>query len=132
MKKCPVCKMTVDSHNTCPVCNTDITNQPYENTNSERYVLNKYFFLHLLKKHKFPIFCALFVLVKTAIDFSNLNWWCIVALLFAGLSVFCSLFPNLAISLDTWKYSEDYAESRSKIGKYTAGIIGVLISLLFW
>lgn len=132
MKKCPVCNMTVDGHSTCPICNADITNQPYENTNSERYVLNKYFFLHLLKKHKFPIFCTLFVLVKTAIDFPNLNWWCVVALLFVGLSVFCSLFQNLAISLDTWKYSEDYAEFRGKIGKYAAGIIAVLISLFFW
>ena len=131
MKKCPVCKMTVDSHNTCPVCNTDITNQPYENTNSERYVLNKYFFLHLLKKHKFPIFSVLFVLVKIAISFSNLNWCYAVALLFAGISVFCSLFKNLAISLSTWKYSEEYAAYNHKFAKYIAGFVAILMAVLY-
>lgn len=92
LKKCPNCKMTVDGHTECPMCHADLLQEPYVDADNEKYKLNKYFLSHLFKCHKYPIFCALIVIVKTIWSYSEFNRFYLIALIFSIYSVTLSLY----------------------------------------
>ncbi len=132
MKFCPKCKMTVDAHCECPVCHNNLTNEPYTADEGEVYVFNKYLIPYLLRVHYFPIVCALVVIIRIILTFSTINWYCLLALFLVFLSLLESLFKNRISAIESWMFSEDYSNIRCTIAKYGAGILGVLVSFLFW
>lgn len=130
MKTCPNFKMTTDSHSECPVCKYDLTNEPYSERKSEKYVFNKYFLPYLLKNHKFALICVLVVLIGIIISMPRLNWLCLIAFLLSVMSLDESLFKNRNIHWQSWMYNEDYLEATYKIGLYGTGI-GAVIVIVF-
>lgn len=98
MKRCPHCKMIVEGHTECPMCHTDIQQEPYLDVECERYRFNKYFFKHILKYHKFPFICLIIVIIKTILSLSSFNRLYLVALLLSTYSVILSLYMKKFIA----------------------------------
>jgi hypothetical protein len=130
MKMCPKCKCTVDAIAECPICGNDILNEPQSEREFEEYKLNKWFFIHLIKCHKFAIICtliALFFIVETITSFSFLHILSLILVVYMWLE---DLFKNLIQKLASWKYSDDYIESTNRVAVYLSGIMAVLAAFI--
>ena len=132
MKWCPKCESVVDAHCECPVCRTDLTDVECVDVRYEIYRYNKYFFLHLFRKHIFQTACLIIVLVNTAISLINgrFHWACLLAIFSAFLSLVESLYRNRMIEFYQYKYSYDFAERSNLINRYASGVLGVILSFL--
>lgn len=134
MKQCPKCKMTVDAHSDCPVCNSDLSQVPYAETNSEKYVLNKYFLPYLFKKHKIPAVSALLVTVLFLLCVTKLNFLWIIPFVLVGYSVFSALFFNRITDFFEYLlsdvYTDDYIERTERVTKYLFAIVGFLFAAI--
>lgn len=124
MKKCPNCKMTVDAYGECPICNYDITNEPKCESQFEKYCLNRYFFIHLIKKHKFPLLCTIITL---AIIIANgfFHYLELISLFLIAIMWFEALFKNLSFRLSEHIFTDLYLESVNKISVFGGGILAV-------
>ena len=130
MKKCPNCHMTVDAYSECPICNSDITNEPENKAQIERYRINKHFFIHLIKKHKFSIVCTILVLIAIFITIKSFGYWQVVSIL---LSVFMwveALYKNLVFKIFNSIYSDGYLEATHKITVYMCGVLAIIAAFL--
>ena len=124
MKTCPNCKMTVDAYSECPICNYDITSEPKCDAQFERYHLNKYVFIHLIKKHAFPLLCTIITLT---IIFANgfFHYLEIISLIIIALMWFEALFKNLSFKLSEHIFTDLYLESVNKISVFGGGILAI-------
>ena len=132
MKWCPKCQSVVDAHCECPVCRTDLTDVECVDVRYEIYRYNKYFFLHLFRKHIFQMACLVIVLVNTVINIINgsFHWACLVAIFLAMLSLVESLYKNRMIQFSEIWNSSDVAEISNRVNRYASGILGVIVSFL--
>ena len=130
MKKCPKCEAVVDAIAECPVCGNGILNQPQEERKIEKYKLNKWFFLHLIKCHKFGIICTLLALFFVIKAITSFGVWHILSLLFIVAMWLEDLFKNLTHKMASWKYSDNYIESTNRISVYLCGIAGVFMAFI--
>lgn len=132
MKWCPKCECVVDAFNECPVCKNDISNEECVDISYEMYRYNKYFFLHLFRKHLFQTICVLvtisgFILAIVNGKFHKIG---LIGVLLAVVSLVESLYENRMISFGQTWYSSDVAEMSIKIGKYIGGVFGVVVAIL--
>ena len=130
MKKCPKCQAVVDAIAECPICGNDILDEPQSEVKIEKDKLNKWFFLHLIKRHKFAIFCTIIVLLFDIITIKSFSYWHILSLIFIVFMWLEDLFKNLTHKMASWKYSDDYIESTNRIAVYFSGIIGVFMAFI--
>ena len=138
MKQCPRCGMTVDAHSECPACACELTNEPYSSDRYEKYRLNKYFPLFLLKRQKFALFCTAVVLVAVFAT-EKYNPFALVSVALLVSLWFESLYKNRAMRLfnlfrDEDFYDQDYLETVQKIRIYITGVLAmawaVILALL--
>lgn len=127
MKKCPKCQAVVDAIAECPICGNDILNQPQEERRIEKYKLNKWFFLHLIKCHKFGIICTLITLFLCFKTITSFSVWHILSLLFIVAMWLEDLFKGLGYIMASWKYSDNYIESTNRFSVYLCGIAGIFM-----
>lgn len=130
MKKCSKCEAVVDAIAECPVCGNDILNEPQSEVKIEKYKLNKWFFLHLIKHHKFAIFCTLIAGILCAKSLKAPSIWHLVSLFLIVAMWLEDLFKNSIHKMASWKYSDDYIDSTNRISMYISGILGVLAAFM--
>lgn len=130
MKTCPKCKMTSDAHSECPLCRTDITGVPYNESKTEKYAFNKYLLVYVLKFAKFFLFCLLACVTVFIIKLPDVSWLYLISL-FCLAVCFCETFYPVKFN-SLWKtvYSEDYLEITKKLTKYESGILAILLMLI--
>ena len=138
MKQCPKCGMTVDAHSECPVCACELTDEPYSTDRYEKYRLNKYFPLFLIKHQKFPLLCTA-VTVVAVFATGKYNPFALISVALLVALWFESLYKNRAIRLfnlfrDEDFYDQDYLETVQKIRIYITGVLAmawaVILALL--
>ena len=132
MKWCSKCECVVDAFNECPVCKNDISNEECVDISYEMYRYNKYFFLHLFRKHLFQTICVLVTVVAFIIAIVNgkFHWSGVAGIFVAVISLLESLYENRFVSFYQNWYSLDAAELSIKIGKYIGGVFGVVVAVL--
>ena len=130
MKKCPNCKMIVDADNECPFCYTTITYEPIVNSDSEKYIYNRYYIGHLIKQSWFSMLCLIFVVVRILLVQTHSLLFCIFSVLLAVLSLVYSIFQRKITKHIQWKYSKEYSVFRSSEAKIMLGVFAVLFSLV--
>ena len=131
MKRCPKCHMTLNAHSECPVCRDDITEVSYEQEDCERYELNKYLLLYLIKYSKLFTMCVLACICIFIINFPLIKWIYIIALLCLVICYCETFYPQKANTILKNIYSEDYLEATAKITKYASGVCAVIVMLIF-
>jgi len=130
MRKCPVCQMTVDAKNECPICAATLTYEPVCDAEREHLLWNRYRWLYIAKCTWFSFLCCLIGLLKVIIarpQFHLLFW---MAAALAAVSLAVSLFQRQIFRLLTWKYSENYAAYEIAVFKYGFGSISLILFLL--
>ena len=130
MKVCPNCKMTVDAENECPFCYTTITYEPISNSDNEKYVFNKYFFGYMIKQSWFSMLCLIIVILRMFFIKTQFNFFFLMPILFAVISLVFSFFQRKIIKNAQWKYSKNYSEFRVVGVKIVTGILAVLFSVI--
>lgn len=130
MKTCPNCKMTTDSHSHCAVCGYEVAEIPYVESNSEKYVLNKYFWRFLFTKHIFQLVCVIIAIVSAIITLPDINWATLGAVVFSVFSLFTSIYRRLFIHLSSWKFDEDYLESTHTVMSVASGTLSIFFACI--
>ncbi len=131
MKKCPICKCTVDEDSVCPYCNASLTYEEEMHTDSEKLVFNKYTVLYYVKQTAFSIIsigvCACLLATNDKAPYASLYGivvlLCLISLLFA-------IFSRFYARVWAKKYKRDYAEASASVRKYLFGIAAMLLSLI--
>ena len=130
MKKCPNSHMTVDAYSECPICNCDITNELENKAQIEGYRINKYFFIHLIKKHKFSLFCTTFVLITLLITIKSFSYWQVVSIILTVIMWVEALYKNLVFKMFNSIYSDGYLDTTHKITIYMCGLLAIIVAFL--
>ncbi len=130
MKQCPMCHMVVDAYAECPMCGADITNEPQNESEIEGYRINKWFLMHLIRHHKFPLICTLLVLMLVLTAITAFDKWSVLSLVFLILMWVEALYKNLVFKLFGGIYSEGFLEVTHTYSKYAAGVFGILFAFL--
>ena len=130
LKDCPKCGMTVAAHCECPLCRTDLTNEPYAETETEKYAFNKYLFVYIIKFAKFLIFCVALCLAAFIIKLPDVSWLYLISLFCLSVCFCETFFSNRFNSMWRAVYSENYLEATKRITKYSSGILAVVIFIL--
>lgn len=122
--------MTVDAYRECPICGNDLTHEPHTEAEIERYAINKYFFVYLIKKHLFPVAFTIAVLLKIFLSITSFGYWQILSILLTVMMWVEALFKNLVVKIFNRIYSDDYLEATHKITVYMCGILAVIAAFL--
>ncbi len=133
MKICPTCKMQIDAENECPICYTTITYEPKVSADKEKYVYNKYFFRHLIKKLWFSVLCFIIALIRLIAkhQFSPQYSLCyVVIFVLLLISLLISVFQRKFSLFLQWKYSKDYSEYVANYTKIIFGAVAILQAFL--
>lgn len=132
MKECPQCKMITDSHSECQVCKYDVTNVKYSERKSEKYVLNKYLFQFIIKKHLFVVFCILFVFAVFIWSLPDIEWEIFIpCFLLVADSFTGAFYPEWKLNGLSKIYSDSFLDTHFGIHKYITGGLAILIALLY-
>ena len=132
MKVCPKCHMTVDAQGECPFCYTTLTYEPTVHSDKERYVLNKYLLLYLLKQSWFSLLCLIVVALKVALTQRAFTTYHLLPLLFLVVSLQFSILGRSIARDIQWKYSESYAVVWTAGVKICTGLLAVLSALIMF
>lgn len=130
MKKCPRCKMTVDTIGVCPVCGEDILDVKDSGDRAEKYALNKYFWAVLWWKHRFAFISVCFVLLAGLVFVTRLQWQYVFPVLLAAVSIGASLFKNWFVKDEYDWFEEMCALAVCNLLKYLCGGLAIFISAL--
>lgn len=130
MKKCPKCHMTVDAYNNCPICGNNLTNEPNAETDIESYIINKFFFLYLIKRHFFFVTFTIIALLQIVLTIKSFGFWQIISIFLNVVMWFEVLYKNLVIKIFDNIYSSSYLESTHKITIYMCGILSIVTAFL--
>ena len=130
MRKCPVCHMTVDAKDECPICSATLTYEPVCDAEREHLIWNRYRWLYIIKCAWFSTLCCIVGLLKIVIARPQINYLFWTAVILAAVSLTVSLFQRTVFRLLTWKYSENYAAYEIAVFKYGFGSIAVILFLL--
>lgn len=130
MKICPNCKMTVDADCECPICHTTITYEPICDSDKEKYVFNKYFFLYLLKQCWFSVLCMIIVIITMLFTQEEFKLISLFPILFAVISLVESIFRRRITRYIQWKYSKEYSEYKTGETKIVSGIFAVVFAFV--
>ena len=130
MKKCPNCGMTIDAHSECSVCGNNIVNEPQSNSEIEKYRLNKWFLIYLLKNHKIPLICTLIVLYALLAVIEFWGYWQILSLLLIVIMWLEALYKKFFYKIFNSVYTDLYIELTSKITMYACGIFAIVLAFL--
>ena len=131
MKTCPKCRITLDAHCECPLCHADLTNEPYAQTESEKYAFNKYLLIYIAKFAKFFLTCTILSFIGVIIKLPSFSLLYIVSLI-CLLICFCeTFFPSRFNSMWQAVYSENYLEATKKLTKYVSGVLAIVIISVF-
>ncbi len=130
MKKCPRCKMTVDTIGVCPVCGKDILQEPESGAKGEKYAFNKYLLPYLWAKHKFALMSAALVLLAFFLAITRLSWQFIFPVLLAAVSLVSSLFKNWFVSDDHDWFEEMCILAFFNLLKFLCGGLAIFIAAL--
>lgn len=126
MKKCPKCHMTVDAYSECPICGNNLTNEPTADTDIERYVINKYFFNYLIRKHLFSVIVSIVVLLQIILSIKSFGYWQVISIILSAFMWLEALYNNLIVKIFNNIYSDNYLELTHKITIYMCGILAVV------
>ena len=129
MKKCPICKMTVNADNECPFCGASLTYEPHCEADKEHIVWNKYYFKYLVKTIWFALICCLFGAVKIIVVRPPMSELLMTAILLALFSFFISCFQRSWMEKMKWKYQESYLLFLIPLWKYGFGLLSVIFFL---
>jgi len=129
MKKCPNCHMTVDAHSECPICYSEITKEPENRAQIEKYRINKYFFIHL-KKHTFSLLCTTTVLIAIFVSIKSFDYWQIVSIFLTVIMWIEALYKNLVFKIFNSIYSYEYLEATHKITIYICGVLAIIAAFM--
>ena len=130
MKKCPLCEMVVDAYNECPVCGADITGESFAESEIEHYRINRWFFLYLIKRHKFLLICTLFVLLLILTSLTTFDKYSFLSLLLTVCMWVEVLYKNLVFKLFGSIYSEGFLEITHAFSRYAYGIFGIVFAFI--
>ena len=130
MKECRKCHMTVDAHSECPICYNDIANEPESSATTEKYRINKYFFIHLLRNHKFSLVCTILVLIAIFIKIKAFGYWQIISIILDVIMWVEALYKNLVYKIFSGIYSDRYLEATHKITVYMCGALAAISAFL--
>lgn len=130
MKKCPKCHMTVDAYSECPVCGNELTDELITELKTEKYVINKYFFIYLMKKHLFSVILTIIVLLHIVLSIKSLGYWQLISILLISIMWIGALYKNVINKIFSSIYSDEYLEATHKITIYACGIFAVVTLFL--
>lgn len=128
MKTCPRCKMTSDCHSECRICHADVSGEPYVQRGAiEKYVLNKYFFIHLFQHHKTTIIGCLGSLGIMISKLPKFGWSEVLVLFVIAVIILADFFPSiLPILNDGYFQDTEYSDNKKKSLSYLAKIIVII------
>lgn len=130
MKKCPKCHMIVDAYSECPVCGNNLTNEPTEDTDIERYVINKYFLTYLVRKHLFSVIVTIVVLLQIILSIKSFGYWQVISIISCAFMWVEALYKNLVFKMFNSFYSDGYLEATHKITVYMCGVLAIIAAFL--
>ena len=129
MKKCPICRMTVDADNECPFCGTSLTYEPVCDAEREHIVWNKYYLKYMAKSIWFAVLCCMVGAVKIIVARPPMSELLVTAILLALFSLFISCFQRSWVTKMKWKYSKAYLSFLIPLWKYGFGALSVIFFL---
>jgi len=121
--------MTVDAHSECPICYSEITKEPENRAQIEKYRINKYFFIHL-KKHTFSLLCTTTVLIAIFVSIKSFDYWQIVSIFLTVIMWIEALYKNLVFKIFNSIYSYEYLEATHKITIYICGVLAIIAAFM--
>ena len=130
MKKCPKCHMTVDAYSECPVCGNNLINEPNAGADIERYVINKYFLIYLVRKHLFSVIVTIVVLLQIILSIKSFGYWQVISIISGAFMWVEALYKNLVVKIFNNIYSDNYLELTHKITTYMCGILSAIAAFL--
>ena len=130
MKDCPKCKATVETIDSCPVCNYSLINLPDSFRKTEKYKINAFFIKYLFLKHTFALFCTIFTVVFSIFTIKNINFLWLLSLIMLIYMWVESLFKSVLLRFFENFYSEDFLLATHKISIYVSGIAAIFCILL--
>ncbi|MBO5218485.1 MAG: hypothetical protein J6C52_03580 [Clostridia bacterium] len=126
MKKCPKCQSIVDAKYECKVCGESIFYEPFADADQE-YIAKGYRLRYWLPKMVLPlvdmVICIIAIIIRRTIDMGTVG-----AAIFAAADVFVIYFEKTIAEYTQWKYSQDYAEFRTKCYIILIGFVSILFS----
>lgn len=131
MKKCNVCRCTVDASSECPICGNTLTYEPPVMEDKEHFDFNKYYLIYLFKNTWFALFCTVIAAVMIILAKT-----CTVGHLIVGIflliatylfSIFQRKYESLVIQ---WCHSEAYSKRKAAAAKYAVGSASLIYFLL--
>lgn len=128
MKKCPNCDMTVDAYSECPICGGDLMNTPQSEVEIEKYRLNKWFFMYLIKRHKLSLMCTIVVLFRIFLSITTCGYWQGLSVLLIVIMWIEALYKNFVYKMLNNIYSDTYLETTNKITLYACGIFAIVLA----
>ena len=132
MKKCPICKMIVDSENECPFCQTSLAYEPTAESDREKLKFNKYILAYLLKHCWFSLTCLITIIIRLSIVKPNFDTYFFLIIFFTLCSIIISAFERKVIKYSQRKYSPEYSVYAVYTVKLLFGIIAVIFSFVMW
>ncbi len=130
MKKCPVCKSVVHAESECPVCQTTLTYEPPVMEEKEHIAWNKYYFLYLIKNIWFSLLCCITGISVYVASQPKIDYLFGIAIFFAAVSLYASIFQRKLIKNMKQKYSDEYITFRIGKLKYFSGGIAILFFII--
>ncbi len=130
MKKCPRCKMTVDSIGVCPICGEDILEVEDSGDRAEKYALNKYFLPVLWWRHRFAFISVIFVILAGLFSITRIQWQYIFPVLLAAVSLVASLFKNWFVKDEYDWFEEMFVQALCNLLQLLCGGLAIFISAL--
>ena len=133
MKTCPRCKMTSDCHSECRICHADVSAEPYAPRGAiERYVFNKYFFIHLFKQHKAMMIGCLGSMGIMLSQLPKFGWNEVFVLFIIAIIIFVDFFPSiLPILKDGFLQDTEYSDFDKKRINYLSKITSIFMIIYY-
>lgn len=136
LKKCKVCRSTVDAANECPICHTSLTYEPFCTDDKEHFAMSRYYVIYVAKQIWFSVLCCIFVAVMTALPGPHINEPLTAAIIFAAISLLISVLRRrlvsfiMSFSWNTWFHTDDYFHVHYNVIKYLFGGMSVVFAIV--